>query len=217
MAARGGYKGGTGKAVFQNAPGAHIAAFFVSWIKSPLASVKCHYGANKAPTRADMGGASPACFLNTIQNAPGAPCSRFNALHDKIPTWGRKAVHGANNALVRRHMLGPSAWTVPEMPSRTRQAPRKAVLFTYTIKSLCRFLKCRYGANMGFLHRDFLFCWLICVFRSVFIGGYSIKPILETSIFTYLAGLAFRFRLASGFYIQPLKRIPGFVVYGDFI
>lgn len=74
-----------------------------------------------------MGGARPACFLNTIQNAPGTPCSRFNALHDKIHTWGRKAVHGANNALVRRHMLGPSAWTVPEMPSRTRQAPHKAV------------------------------------------------------------------------------------------
>lgn len=127
MAARGGYKGGTEKAAFQNAPGAHIAAFFVPWIKSPLASVKCRYGANRAPTRADMGGARPACFLNTIQNAPGTPCSRFNALHDKIHTWGRKAVHGANNALVRRHMLGPSAWTVPEMPSRTRQAPHKAV------------------------------------------------------------------------------------------
>ena len=36
MAARGGYKGGTGKAVFQNAPGAHIAAFFVSWINPRL-------------------------------------------------------------------------------------------------------------------------------------------------------------------------------------
>ena len=46
MAARGGYKGGTGKAAFQNAPGTHIAAFFNSWIKSPLASVKCRYGAN---------------------------------------------------------------------------------------------------------------------------------------------------------------------------
>ena len=56
-----------------------------------------------------------------------------------------------------------------------------------------------------------------CVFRSVFSGGYSIKLIFKTSIFAYLAGLAFRFRLASGFYIQPLKRIPGFVVYGDFI
>lgn len=54
MAARGGYKGGTGKAAFQNAPGVHIAAFFVPWIKSPLASVKCRYGANNAPTRADM-------------------------------------------------------------------------------------------------------------------------------------------------------------------
>ena len=71
--------------------------------------------------------------------------------------------------------------------------------------------------NTGFLHRDFLICWLVCVFRSVFGGGYSIKSILETSIFAYLAGLAFRFRLASGCYIQPLKRIPGFVIYADFI
>ena len=160
MAARGGYKGGAGKAAFHNAPGAHIAAFFVSWIKSPLASVKCCYGANRAPTRSDMGGARPACFLNTIQNAPGAPCSRFNALHDKIPTWRRKAVHGVNNALVRRHMLGPSAWTVPEMPSRTRQTPHKAVLFTYTIKSLCRFLKCRYGAIRAFCIGIFYFAGL---------------------------------------------------------
>lgn len=120
MAARGGYKGGTEKAAFQNAPGAHIAAFFVSWIKSPLASVKCHYGANRAPTRADMGGASPACFLNTIQNAPGAPCSRFNALHDKIPTWEEKPSTGQ---ITRLH--GVICWG--RLPGRFRKCrPERA-------------------------------------------------------------------------------------------
>lgn len=49
----------------------------------------------------------------------------------KYPHTEEKSVYGANNALVRRRVLGPFAWPVPEMPSRTRQAPRKVVLFTY--------------------------------------------------------------------------------------
>ena len=85
------------------------------------------------------------------------PYSRVFYFLDKIPAYVHKIhLRGKWSAHAGKYAAAP-VLVVSAIPFRTRQAPRKAVLFTYTIKSLCRFLKCRYGANTGFLHRDFLF------------------------------------------------------------
>lgn len=89
------------------------------------------------------------------------PYSRVFYFLDKIPAYVHKIhLRGKWSAHAGKYAAAP-VLVVSAIPFRTRQAPRKAVLFTYTIKSLCRFLKCRYGANTGFLHRDFFNLYFI--------------------------------------------------------
>ena len=157
MAARGGYKGGTKRRHSERARRPYSRVFYFL-DKIPAYVHKIHLR-GKWSAHAGKSAAAPVLVVSAIpfrtRQAPRKAVLMSYMI--KYPHTAEKAVYGANNALVRRRVLGPSAWPVPEIPFRTRQAPRKAVLFTYTIKSLCRFLKCRYGANTGFLHRDFLF------------------------------------------------------------